>query len=125
MVNAYCGCVNLTTAIVGESVTNAQGAYANCTNLSGNAYIYANSVNTLRLFADRSNSKSLSIYVHKNSSTFNSVLRTNAASIVGYNISWNYDNTNERYYNSVYNIYVYPVANVAETRSKIEFTNTL
>ena len=45
------------------------------------------------------------------------LLYNNTSSLVGNTITWTDDTaTNGCYYNTSYNIYIYPVANVAEAR---------
>jgi hypothetical protein len=58
-------------------------------------------------------SNMIKLYVPENSNTFNSCLRTDIRSLVGANITWTNDmTTNGCHYNTGYNIYIYPVANV-------------
>ena len=94
-----------------NNVTTMQGTYYDCTNLYGNSYFYSNNVsNVYNCFYGRNTSNQLNIYVYNNSTTMNTCLYTNASSMVGTDITWTYDNN--RYYNTAYNIYIYPVENV-------------
>ena len=81
-----------------------------------NAYFYSSKVsNAVNCFRSRDTSNRLGIYVTENSTTFNSLTKTsNTQSIVGYNITWT--NGGAYHYNATYNIYIYPVADVAAAR---------
>jgi hypothetical protein len=114
----YNGCTNLTTAVCGPNVTNMSYTYSNCTNIQGNFYIYSNSVNKFsRCLVNRSTSNMLNIYVHSGSST-NTTVRNTASqySITGNAMTWTTDTANNCSYNTQYNIYIYPVANVEAVR---------
>jgi hypothetical protein len=54
--------------------------------------------------------RNLNIYVHKNSLSLNTLLKTNEESIIGTDISWT--NNGTYYHNSYFNIYIHPVDNV-------------
>jgi len=97
--------------------------YNGCTNLYGNSYFYSNQVsNAFRCFDGRNIFNILNIYAPANSTTMTTLLRDDSKSIVGTAITWTDDmNTNGCYYNTMYNIYIYPVANVAATRLENEF----
>lgn len=57
----------------------------------------------------------LNIYVPNNSNSLSTIL--NGSSIVNSPITWANDMaTNNRYFNTAYNIYIYPVENVANAR---------
>jgi YHS domain-containing protein len=116
----YNNCTNLTgSPVCGENVTIMTNAYSNCYNLAGNAYFYSNLVSAVSdCFAGRNISNRLNIYVHSGSTTYNTLMRTNISSLIGQNITWTDDfATNGCYYNATANIYIYPVANVAEARA--------
>ena len=112
MQGTYYECTNLTgSPVCGDNVTNMQGAYSNCHNLHGNSYFYSNNVSNMRnCFYGRNTSNRLNIYVHKNSTTMNTCIISNANSMVGARIQWRH--SGNRYYNTTYNIYIYPVENV-------------
>jgi hypothetical protein len=56
----------------------------------------------------------LNIYVLTNSISLNTLI--SGSSLVGTNCTWTNDTANNRYYNTKYNIYIYPVENIAATR---------
>jgi YHS domain-containing protein len=62
----------------------------------------------------------LNIYVPSNSTTLNSCINAkgsgNSYYILGEPVNWTNDTANNRYYNTTYNTYIYPVANVEEVR---------
>ena len=71
------------------------------------------------------NSKQLNIYVHDNTTSLNTLLST-SSKLVSYSPTWTDDTaTNGCHYNTQYNIYIYPVANVAEARLENEFDNII
>lgn len=116
---AYKDCHNLTgSPVCGKNVTGMAYTYYNCTNLHGNAYFYSNSVsNVVNCFYGRNVSNRLNIYVHSGSTTNTTVLYNDSKSLVGSPITWVDDySTNGCYYNTSYNIYIYPVVNVAAAR---------
>ena len=111
----YGCCNNLTgSPVCGLNVTDMSYTYYNCTNLYGDMYMLSNSVKNIRnCFGGKNNSKRLNIYVSENSTSLNTCLYNNTSSLVGTNITWtNNYNVNKCYYNTVYNIYIYPVNNV-------------
>ena len=110
---AYAHCTNLTgSPICGKKVTNMYYAYRECANLTGNAYFYSSTVNrTKYCFYEKNNSRRLNIYVPSGSTTNTTVHYTNSGSLVGKTITWT--NAGSYQYNTAYNIYIYPVANVA------------
>jgi hypothetical protein len=60
----------------------------------------------------------LNIYVPSGSKTLTRCTGTSANySLTGTDITWTNDTTNSRYYNTAYNIYIYPVANVAAAKT--------
>lgn len=112
----YDNCYNLSgTAVVGEKVGYAYRAFYNCKNISGNAYFYAKTfVNRLAVqncFGGRNVSNRLNIYVIAGSDVNTRVHYNNIYSLVGATITWT--NAGSYQYNTAYNIYIYPVANVA------------
>ena len=118
MAYAYYNCRNLTgSAICGNVVTNIAGCYALCLNIGANAYFFSNRVyNATNCFGGKNNSRRLNIYVpstgyNTSYNTLQKCLYTNAQSLVGTTISWTKSGSN--YYNTAYNIYIYPVANVS------------
>ena len=124
MDSAYKNCTNLTTAVCGPNVTAMGyeyqgnfGAYYNCPNIQGNSYLYSPNVNVVRdCFRGRNTSNMLNIYVQENSTTMNTCLISNTYSLTGSTITWTNDSTNNRYYNTQANIYIYPVANVYQAK---------
>jgi hypothetical protein len=91
--------------------------YYNCYNTKGNTYFYSNSIQNVRnCFYNRNTSNMLNIYVHVGTTTNTYVHRNNAQSLVGTNITWTNDTANNCQYNTQYNIYIYPVANVDAAR---------
>ena len=55
----------------------------------------------------------------ENSITLNACLKTNSYSIIGSDIIWTNDySVNKCYYNTYYNVYIYPVNNIDVVRSK-------
>ena len=114
MANTYRDCHKLTgSPVFGPNVTVAAWAYYNSKNLAGNAYCYSKNLrNVYGMFASKNNSKMLNIYVPSNSNTSTYILNDYAnASVVAARIYW--ANAGSYYYNTTYNIYIYPVANVA------------
>ena len=113
MNDAYTYCSNLTgSPVCGNNVTDMYRTYYNCANIGANAYFYSSNVsNSVNCFKYKNNSKYLNIYVPANSITNNTVHYNNTRSLVGANITWK--NAGTYQYNTTYNIYIYPVANVA------------
>jgi len=130
MIGTYSGCTNLTTAIFGPNVNiigsdsnffsfsvRDLGTYGNCYNVRGNTYLYTNDIKEVRYcFGGRNTMNILNIYVPASSTTLNSCLKTNELSLIGANITWTNDSTNNRYYNTSANIYIYPVSNVEQAK---------
>jgi hypothetical protein len=111
MSSAYSNCQNLTTAVCGPNVTDMSYAYQNCSNLRGNVYFYANSIsNVAYCFSNRNHPNRLNIYVHSGTTTNTRIHYTDTNSIIGQTITWT-DAGNYRY-NTAFNTYIYPVANV-------------
>ena len=116
MAYAYTDCYNLTgSPVCGNNVTNMYYTYYNCRNLTGNAYFYSSSVTNVRYcFYNKNNSIRLNLYVPSNSTTNTTIHYNNSYSLVGTSITWT--NAGTYQYNTTYNIYIYPVANVAAAR---------
>ena len=116
----YENCVNLTgDAVCGPNVTNMAGTYYNCKNIGPNGYFYSNKVNTVtNCFYNRNVNSRMNLYVpttgyNYSHNTYKSCLFTaNGSTLVGNAITWT--NDNNCHYNTAYNIYIYPVANVRE-----------
>ena len=108
----YCNCKNLTgSPVCGPNVTGMAWTYYGCPNIYGNSYFYSKNVsNMCNCFRGRNPSKRLNIYVYNNSTTMRTCLYNNVSSMVGENIKWSY--FSNKYYNTAYNIYIYPVQNV-------------
>ena len=120
---AYFGCYNLTgPAICGPNVVDMYYTYADCPNIGSNAYFLSNKVKNVRqCFEGKDRTRMLNIYVpitgvNSSYNTLNCCLfNTSSKSLTGTSISWkNVMSTNNCYYNASYNIYIYPVANVAD-----------
>ena len=119
MSQTYSYCFNLTgSPICGPNVINMYATYSNCSNLASNGYFYSPKIsNVTYCFSSKNTSNKLSLYVPSGSTTLTTCLINNASSMVGENITWTDDTaTNGCYYNTAHNIYIYPVANVAEAR---------
>jgi hypothetical protein len=124
---AYYDCYKLTgSPVCGPNVTDMSGAYHSCRNLSSNGYFYSNKIaNVCNCFASRNTKKRLNLYVPANSTTLTTCLSTTSAtSLTGGSITWT-DSvaTDGCYYNTARNIYIYPVANVAQTYKDNELNN--
>ena len=120
MSSTYAKCSNLTgSPICGDNVTNMLSAYKNCYNLASNAYFYSNQItNVMNCFYGWPNTKYLNLYIPVNSTSLTTALISNTYSMVGAEITWTDDvATNGCYYNIQYNIYIYPVENVAAART--------
>lgn len=109
-------------------MTDAARTYSNCLNLR-NAYLYSEKISSASyLFSNRNTDTKLNIYCPQNSTTLNRILWEkkgteydgiafwDAYTIVGANITWTNDFSNNCHYNAQYNIYIYPVENVAAVR---------
>jgi hypothetical protein len=93
-------------------------AYRNCTKIKGNAYFYSSVVSNVRnCFNGKNRSNRLNIYVVAGSTTNTTVHCNNAFCIVGSSTGMNWTNGGSYQYNKYYNIYIYPVANVAAARA--------
>ena len=121
MVSTYSRCAKLTgSAICEENVINIHGAYYNCFNIAPNAYFYSNNIQDCgSCFGNYMSSRTLNIYVPQNSTTLYTCLQTGSYhSLVGRPITWSEDIMNQCYYNTQYNLYIYPVANVREVHNE-------
>lgn len=118
MTYTYLNCYNLTTAVFGQKVINIYGTYENAVNIQGNTYLYSPNINAIsHCFNGRYTNNMLNIYVPTNSTTLTTIHQyTNEVSIVGANITWTNNISNDYFYNTQYNIYIYPVENVAAAR---------
>ena len=102
----YQGCSQLTgDAIIGPNVKTAVNTYQLCPQIT-NAGILSNNVSNMKsCFAGKYNNTRLNIYANFGTTTWNTLLKTDANSIVGANITWT--NTNKfYYYNTAYNVYI-------------------
>lgn len=128
MTSSYYQCYNLTgPAIIGDKVTEAQHAYCNCGNLSSNAYFLSSAIPSVyNCFAEEAKKAVNTIYVPANSTTLNACLATaQTSSLTNTAITWsNQISTNGRYYNTTYNISIYPVANVKQVYKENELLLT-
>jgi hypothetical protein len=115
---AYSNCRNLTTAVCGNNVSYIDNTYRNCTNIRGNAYFYSNNISSVcNCFNGRSTSNRLNIYVHAGSTSNTRLRYSNALSIFGASaVTWSTNSTNNCFYNTRRNVYVYYVANVEASR---------
>jgi hypothetical protein len=115
MVSAYYNCYRLNgPPACGISVTNMNNAYRLCPNIYGNAYFYSRNVSDVaNCFTGRNRYNKLNIYCYENSTTYYTLCRNNTYSVLGINMSWS--NNGICQYNTYYNIYIYPVANVIAT----------
>ena len=123
MSEAYRNCYNLTgSPVCGNNVTNMYGAYYGCSNLTSNGYFYSNNISNMEsCFGNRNTSTYLNLYLPSNSTSLTTALINNTFSLVGMEITWTDDTaTNNCYYNTQYNIYIYPVENVAAARAANE-----
>jgi hypothetical protein len=108
---AYEGCYELSgSAVIGPNVTNASYAYADCYNLSSKAMIYSNQVYDMRgCFSNRNTATRLDVYLPAEGATLPNSLYNDYRSIVGTDIEWTNDvAANGYYYNTAFNIYLYP-----------------
>lgn len=120
MASTYYNCTNLTEAICGNKVANMSNCYARCINIKGDAYFYSKDIyNAHRCFYGRNTSNRLNIYIPKDSDSVNVLtLPDSASSITGNQISWTYDI--RCCYNTLENIYIYPVDDVEEAKKDNE-----
>jgi hypothetical protein len=128
MTSSYYQCLNLKgPAIIGENVTAAQHAYCNCGKLSPNAYFFSSKVPSVyNCFAEHAKEVVNVIYVPANSTTLNACLATTQnKSLTNTAITWtNQMTTSGRYYNTTYNISIYPVTNVKQAYKENELLLT-
>lgn len=115
----YWNCTNLTGApVFGEVVNDIANAYRNCSKLEGNTYIYSvlNAV-PVGVFNGKSNSRRLNVYIPSGTNTETYFSYTNSYSILNRSVTWTNNTSNGCFYNTTFNIYIYPVANVYEARA--------
>ena len=122
MASTYAGCTNLTgLPICGNNVTNMTYTYSNCKSLGHNGYFFSNKIsNVCGCFAGRNTQNRLNLYVpstgvNSSHNTLSKCLISNTRSLLANNVSWTNDTANNHYYNTAYNIYIYPTSNVAQT----------
>jgi hypothetical protein len=113
----YSACLKLTGApVCGNNVTNMSNAYSYCRNLYGNSYFYSPNVSNMQnCFYNRNASNQLNIYVIKDSTT-NTTIHTQNITGTSSAPIWTEDTANNCQYNTQYNIYIYPVDDVAAAR---------
>jgi hypothetical protein len=106
MSNAYQNCFNLTgSPVCGPNVIDMSYAYHNCKNLYGDMYVRSYFVDNVEgCFLYRNNSRRLNIYIPANAPTTATFFKSDSGLIDG--ITWTNSGTN--FYNTAYNIYVYP-----------------
>ena len=115
MSHTYSNCPKLTIAICGPNVTYMNNTYQSCRNVQGNMYVYSNVVNHWKgCFSGRNTSNRLNIYMHNNSTSLNEAINS-ASKITGANTT-TWTQVENYYYNTTYNIYIYPVSNVEASR---------
>ena len=124
MVNTYHNCTNLTgIAVLGSSVQNAHMAYSECPNIGNNAYFYSpNVTNAYQCFYNMEQAgRRLNVYVPKDSSTLTECIKTKGLYKHEYVMNQEIT-TNDQiyYYNTVANLYVYPVDDVEDTYKENE-----
>lgn len=114
MEGTYKYCTNLETACLYEQAYNVKNTFEGCISLTKCFVLSTRLNNVHRCFADTNTSKRLDIYVTKNTTSSNKLLNTSSSySITGSTMTWTNDVvTNGCYYNTAYNIYIYPVADV-------------
>lgn len=120
MTYTYYECRNLTgSPVCGNNVTDMSWAYKGCSNLASNGYFYSNNISNMHnCFWNWPNTRYLNLYLPANSTSLTTALTNNTSSLIGANITWTDDlATNNCYYNTQYNIYIYPVENVAAART--------
>ena len=125
MYQTYYNCQNLTgSPVCGNNVFNMYRTYYNCKNIGANAYFYSPEISSVAgCFELKNNSRRLNIYVPANSNTVNKVINGSRSSSLVYN-SISYTNSGTYYYSTTYNIYIYPVEDVAAKRLENEFNVT-
>ena len=128
MSGAYSSCYNLTgSPVCGENVTSMYMTYYNCYNLTGNAYFYSANISDMgSCFHARPTTKRLNLYLPANSTSLTTALINNNYSMTGFSTTWTNDMVaNKCYYNTYYNIYIYPVYNVESVMLENEFDEIL
>ena len=110
-------CIGLTGPVYIGTTNNTvylYNAFKNCISLTGNFYLDSNDAEVSNCFAGKDNSTMLNVYVPASSSTFVNCIRNDYYTLTGTTITWTNDTTYNRYYNTAYNIYIYPVDNVKQ-----------
>lgn len=104
---------------MGLKTTMINAAFYNCQNIAYNAYFYSSNITgILNCFGLKNNSRKLRIYYPANSITNTTLHCNNTLSLVGANITWTQLATYS--YNTAYNIYLYPVDDVANKKAQNE-----
>lgn len=114
---AFYNCFNLKNIVIGSNVNNMYYAFFGCRNLSGNAYIYSNTLtNTQYCFINRDINARLNIYVHAGSSTNTYIYQKARIANALFNKIYIFtrNTSNSCYYNASCNTYVYYVNNVED-----------
>ena len=109
MSETYYFCDNLTgSPVCGSNVTDMSYTYGFCYSLKvDTSYFYSHNVsNAKNCFCGKSKYRRYNIHIPANSITLNTFLKNDANSIVGEAITWT--NQGTYYYNTTYNIYIYP-----------------
>jgi hypothetical protein len=110
MANAYRDCSNLTGfPVCGPKVTNMASTYSYCSNLNEcTVNWYSPKVyDATECFYGKNKSRIYNIHVPANSTTFSTMTESSYRySIVGAPITWT--NNGACWYNTTYNIYIYP-----------------
>jgi len=105
MQNTYRNCINLSGApVCNVNVVDMRGTYYNCPNLTGNMFMLSNNVRYANdMLAYHNEYNTINIYVYEDTIT-NSTLSNYYGIGCG---RWTYDEPNNCYYNSMFNVYVY------------------
>jgi hypothetical protein len=118
MFMTYANCYNLTgSPVCGNNVTDMSWTYFGCFNLSaGSIYMRSNNISSAwGCFSGKNNFNRYNIYAHPNTTTWNTLSINNSSSLVGTFITWTNDTTTGGFYNTTYNIYIYPFINISFT----------
>ena len=122
MEGTYKYCTNLETACLYEQAYNVKNTFEGCISLT-KCYIFSTRINNAYgCFANTNTSKRLDIYVTNGSRSLDTLISTYASySITGSAMTWTNDfATNGYYYNTAYNIYIYPVNDVHQKYNEIK-----
>lgn len=114
MAYTYANCINLDRdPVCGPNVTDMSYAYSGCSNIHGNMFIYSDNVSNMKnCFSGKYRSNRLDIYVNKNTTSLNTLIKNDSNSIIGSNITW--EHSNNSYYNTFYNIKIHSIDNVRD-----------